>query len=57
MAHEEDRPADPRDVLHLAKALALERRVADGKNLVHDQYLRLKVGRDRERQRTYIPLE
>ena len=36
------------DILHLAKTLLLELRVAHGEHLVHDKDLRLEVGRHRE---------
>jgi hypothetical protein len=39
-----------RDLAHLSEALALEGRVADRENLVHDQDLRLQVRRHGERE-------
>ena len=40
----------PRHVLHLAEALLLELRVADGEHLVDEQDLGLEVRRDGERE-------
>ncbi len=50
VAHEEDRAARRRDVAHLAEALLLELRVADGEHLVDEQDLGLEVGGDGERE-------
>ena len=50
VADEQDRPALLADVVHLAQALVLERRVADRQHLVDEQDLRLEVGGDGEGQ-------
>ena len=39
-----------RDLAHLPERLALERRVADGEDLVDEQDLRLEMRGDRERE-------
>ena len=46
-----------RHLAHLAEALFLKRRVADGEHFVDDQNLRFEMRRDGERSRTYMPLE
>jgi hypothetical protein len=51
VADEQHRPAvAARHVVHLAEALLLEDDVADGKDLVDDENLRLEVRGNRERQ-------
>ena len=48
MADEKHRPARVSHVVHLSQALLLKCRVPHCQNLVHQQDLRLKVGRHRE---------
>ena len=50
VADEQHGPAVARHVAHLAQALLLEFRVADGEHLVDQQDLGFEVGRDGERQ-------
>jgi len=44
MTHKQHRSSALRHLAHLAQALLLELRVADGEHLVHDQDLRVQVG-------------
>ena len=57
VADEQDGPAAAGHVVHLAQALLLEGHVADRQHLVHDQDLRVEVGRHAKASRTYMPLE
>jgi len=51
VAHEQHRPSFALPyVAHLAQALVLERLVADGEHLVHEQDVGIDVDRDREAQ-------
>src|SRR5262245_25124000 len=45
VTHEQHRPSVPRHIAHLAKALLLKRRVANGEDLVDDQNLWFQVCR------------
>src|SRR6266404_4340187 len=48
--NEKDRPSLVADILHLVHALPLKRGVTYCQYLINDQYLRLQMRRDRERQ-------
>ena len=50
MADEQDGPTRLGHPAHLAKAFVLKRLVTDGQHLVHDQNLRIEVGRHAEGQ-------
>ena len=54
---EDHRAPRAAELLHAAEAPPLELGVAHGQHLVHEEDLRLEMSGDRERRRTYMPLE